>query len=62
MRTSGSSDIIDIAADIKHETDKAYLLDGGYDNPVWVPKSQAQRNADGTFSMPEWLAKDKGFI
>jgi hypothetical protein len=27
-----------------------------------VPKSQVEQNDDGTFTMPEWLAKDKGFI
>lgn len=29
---------------------------------IWLPKSQVQDNMDGTFTMPEWLAKDKGFI
>lgn len=29
---------------------------------VWVPKSQVENNEDGTFTMPEWLALDKGFI
>jgi hypothetical protein len=67
------SDLIDIAADIRHETDHAYLLaDGrtevkkGDTKPselrVWVPKSQVQENDDGTFTMPEWLALEKGFI
>ena len=60
--TSGASDIIDIAADLKHESEKAFLIDGGDGKPVWVPKSQVERNDDGTFSMPEWLAKDKGLI
>jgi hypothetical protein len=29
---------------------------------AWVPKAQVEQNDDGTFSMPEWLAKDAGFI
>ena len=30
---------------------------------VWVPKSQVEKNnEDGTFTMPEWLAIEKGFI
>ena len=62
MRTSGQSDIIDIAADLKHETEKAFLIDSGDEKPVWVAKSQVDKNDDGTFSMPEWLAKDKGLI
>jgi hypothetical protein len=28
----------------------------------WVPKQFVEDNRDGTFAMPEWLAKDKGFI
>lgn len=29
---------------------------------VWLPKSQVQRDGDNVFTMPEWLAKDKGLI
>ena len=60
--TSGKSDIIDIAGTIKHETDKAFLIDAGLDKPVWLAKSMVEDNGDGTFAMPEWLAKDKGLI
>jgi hypothetical protein len=53
--------LTDIAAEIKGETEKAFrLFDGA--KTEWVPKSQCEDNRDGTFSMPEWLAKDKGFI
>jgi len=31
-------------------------------NEAWVPKSQVEIGDDGTIAMPEWLAKDKGFI
>ena len=49
-------EIIDIAAELKGETDKAYrLFDGS--KTEWVPKSQVEQNEDGTFTMPEWLAK-----
>jgi hypothetical protein len=27
-----------------------------------VPKQYVENNDDGTFTMPEWLALDKGFI
>lgn len=55
------SDLVDIAAEIKAETAKAYrLFDGA--KTEWVPKSQVEANGDGTFAMPTWLAKDKGFI
>lgn len=47
--------------DIRTQTDKAYCLSDGK-RDVWVPKSQVEANDDGTWTMPEWLAKDKGFI
>lgn len=57
----GRDDLIEIAADVLHETEKAWLIsDGG--EAVWVPKSQVEDNGDGTFTMPEWLARAKGFI
>ena len=56
------SDIIDLAGELRHETDKAFLVDFGEDKPVWVPKAMVENNDDGTFAMPEWLALDKGLI
>lgn len=58
---TGRSDLIDVAADVRAETPKAWLLDDGT-RKEWVPKSMAEDNNDGTFAMPEWLAKDKGFL
>jgi hypothetical protein len=55
------SALIEIAAEIRHETDKAYLLFDGT-REAWVPKSQVEDNEDGTFTMPEWLAEQKGLI
>lgn len=55
------SELFDVAAEVKGETDKAIrLFDGSHTE--WVPKSQVEDNGDGTFTMPTWLAKDKGFI
>lgn len=54
-------ELYDVAAQIKAETPKAFLLFDGT-REEWVPKSQVEQNDDGTFTMPEWLAKDKGFI
>lgn len=67
------SKLIDISAELCHETNYAYLLyDGrseikkGDTKPselrIWIPKSQVECNGDGTFTMPEWLALEKGFI
>lgn len=53
--------LIDIAAELRGETDKALRLFDG-ERSEWVPKSQVEDNGDGTFTMPEWLAQDKGFI
>jgi hypothetical protein len=54
-------ELVDIAASIEGETDKAWRLNDGAVTE-WVPKSQVEDNEDGTFAMPEWLAKEKGFI
>jgi hypothetical protein len=54
-------ELIDIAAEIRAETRHAWRLFDG-DKLEWVPKSMVDQNDDGTFTMPEWLAKDKGFI
>ena len=53
--------LIDIAGELRGETAKAFRI---YDGKTteWVPKSQVEKNEDGTFAMPEWLAQDKGFI
>lgn len=53
--------LTDIAAEVRGETDKAIRLFDG-DKTEWLPKSQVEDNGDGTFTMPEWLAKEKGFI
>lgn len=53
--------IIEIAGELRIETDKAFQIYDGK-KTEWVPKSQVENNGDGTFSMPEWLALDKGFI
>ena len=53
--------LFDLAAEIRSESDKAYLLFDGT-KTEWVPKSQVEDNGDGTFTMPEWLAKEKEFI
>lgn len=57
----GKRELIDIAAEFKGETDKAYRVFDGK-TTEWLPKSQVERNDDGTWTMPVWLAQDKGFI
>jgi hypothetical protein len=61
-QTSGRSDIVDIAGELRRETDRAFLIFDGT-KEVWLPKSLVEHDAqDGTFAMPEWLALDKGLI
>jgi hypothetical protein len=55
-------DIVEIAAELRHETAAALLLDCGDGKPVWFPKSLVEDHGDGTFSMPEWLAKERGAL
>lgn len=57
---SHKAELVDIEAKIVRETPKAWLLDHGGPQPVWVPKSQVEENGDGTFTMPERLAIEKG--
>lgn len=56
------AELIDIAAEIKAETERAYLIFDGT-KTGWVPKSQVEYDQKhGVFTMPTWLAKDKEFI
>lgn len=55
------SDLVDIAAELRGETERAYRLHDGT-RTEWVPKSKVEDNGDGTWAMPEWLAQEKGFI
>lgn len=61
------SDLIEVAVQLHHETEKAWLVsdDGDRTRAVWIPKSQAEIDAKGKhheLTMPEWLALDKGLI
>jgi hypothetical protein len=59
---SGESNIIDIAGELRFETEKAYKIFDG-DKEVWLPKSQVEYDPESkSFAMPEWLAKEKGLI
>lgn len=59
--TTRDGRLTDIAANVHMETARAWLINDGF-KEVWIPKSQCERNDDGTFTMPEWLAKEKGLI
>ncbi len=56
------SDLVDIACEIRLETDKAFLIFDGA-KEAWIPKSIGEWDCDAkTMAMPEWIAKDKGLI
>ncbi len=57
----GKRELVEITAEVRGETDLAWRLDDG-STTEWVPKSQVEESGDGTFTMPEWLAQEKGFI
>lgn len=60
---SGKSDLIEVAGILRHETERAYLVDAGTGDPVWLPKSMVEHDeSDGVFVMPEWLAIEKGLV
>lgn len=58
---SDRSNIVEISGEKRAETDKAIQWFDGT-KTAWLPKSQIEDYGDGTVAMPEWLAKDKGFI
>lgn len=61
---------VEMAMELKHETNDAYLLsDGtGPESNVWVPKSQCEmiefnhKNKTGIFMIAEWFAEKAGLI
>lgn len=61
------SEKFEIAADLVHETERAWLVSDGT-KEVWLPKSQCEftpsrANPDhGVFDVPVWLAKEKGLL
>lgn len=54
--------LIDIAGELRHETERAYLIFDGT-REVWVPKALVEYDTrDKVFTMPEWLAEREGLI
>jgi hypothetical protein len=59
---STDSNLVDIAAELRHETPKAFLFFNGA-KEFWLPKSMVEYDiADGILTLPEWLAKREGLI
>ena len=56
-----AKELVDINGEKKGETERGIRIFDGT-RTEWLPKSYVEDNGDGTFTMPEWLAKEKGFI
>lgn len=55
-------EVVDVKAEMRWETANAWKINDGKIE-AFVPKILVARNEeDGTFTMPYWLAKEKGFI
>ena len=61
-RNREDNEEVEISAFVIMVTAYAYQLDFGADQPEWFPKSQVTDNGDGTFTMPQWLAIEKGAV
>lgn len=59
--TSGRSTVVDLHGLLVHQTEKAFLLDID-GTKAWVAKSQCEDNGDGTFTIPEYVAIEKGWV
>jgi hypothetical protein len=56
--------VVDIAVELRHETEKAYFVNTG-EGEMWLPKSQVEYYKERTteiVTMPYWLAREKGLI
>jgi hypothetical protein len=61
------SDLVDVIVVLKHQTDRAVLIDHGGKKPCWLPLLQIEiaPNEDGrthTLTMPQWLAEEKEIV
>ena len=60
---------VECDVEFRYETNEGELLSGAFlifdgDDEHWIPKSQVDSfsKQDGTITIPEWLAIDKGLI
>lgn len=69
MRYSNRTPVqmVEVSVVIKRETEKAYLVNHGVSEEVWIPKSQIddyteENGAITSVFIPEWLAEEKGMV
>ena len=55
--------LADVEGVVVHETEKAYLFDYGGGDPVWLPKSMCEWDADTQImTMEQSFAEHKGVV
>lgn len=64
---SENQKLIEVAAEKRMEKGEGIAIfdgtmEGTREKWVWLPKRLVEDHGDGTFTMPEWLAKEKGLI
>jgi hypothetical protein len=57
----GKMKLVDLEGEVRNETPLAILFYDGKKSE-WLSKNLVEINQDGTITMPEWLALDKGLI
>lgn len=61
-----SNEPVDFEAEILHVTDDAYLITTDDEFEIWLPKSQMEIEEETEvkikFSIPQWLAEEKGLV
>jgi hypothetical protein len=76
--TTGRSDLIDITAELRQDRETSYAIwQGDYHDAfdtkttswggprekwIFLPKAHTEYDGKNTFTMPEWLAQEKGLI
>lgn len=64
----GNPKVVEIACQLVHQTEKAYLIDAGGKDHIWIPRSMIEDEGEEpngslySIFIPEWLAKEKGLI
>ncbi|MDF1625620.1 MAG: hypothetical protein P1U84_04985 [Parvibaculaceae bacterium] len=60
--------LTDIEAEFRMDRPRAIAVWAGKEDEdgkevwAWLPKNLVEDNGDGTYTMPEWLAHEKGLI
>lgn len=63
-----NKEMVEITAEVKAETDRAFLLSNDDENEQWVPKSKMDHSSNPqvgdtiVFEIPLWLAIQKEFV